>query len=798
MANFSKFLNVNQDTLIEWIFDSNNYISENYNVLTNIDEKTKSFLSTQNLNKVQNTLFPVDKSINKYTKVDFEKFNFLQKQNYFTSNVPYNTIKINFPSTFDFEEEEYEGFFIEIYTYDFYDKNIVPFSRFFYDDKDPKRQFQLNLRDPFLFNGKEWSKYFEIKIPDLEYVANQRITDDDGTNRPIQNTINYELTEGKGLSLNSPIFIRFGFIKSSETTFGIKYYRLGDIFKISIPKVPEYQDLNAAIKESDQGDFFEIYGEWEGSNENLDDFVERLEFQGQKINIEYDVSLYEENILQRTQTFIINENFSQKIIYRPVITFSNTTAIIDVTMRIKNVINNTTITRKSSVGLMGNDLLKYGNKLSRIELSKSTKPKIYNIKLGSSGFLDKFSNTKLLKDSKNVSLRSNLSSSITNEQLQKVTFPVLTDRYQILVKSSNNSNNRNNNNYKPNGTLEIIITPYDNVIKFVIGKKVSGGNIEPQNLTDISKNSKLLLSFKSDSKSFDKNVYYESNDNDFKNGIVVFKIEESDLNIINKIYEKSKKFFITIYNEDTGTKQMLYSGNFVLYDDIQFTTFGSSSSTEEEDTEEDTEDSDTNLQDSNGEFGSDRDDVNLTEDTSEGNAVNNEAVKNRFNYIFTVEKNGNVDKILTEIKKILTNPNKQIYFTYFRTIVIIGINDSIKEEILNINGIDVNKSIKLPFNIGTGVAEDIVGDLNKIKSLVDEANEIFFEWFKSLPDNKYKEIGGIVQPVKEAKKELKEEVQDILDELKELGFKLIQNPDGDKLWMSSRDDGEPSYYFEDL
>jgi len=551
MAQFSKFLNVNKDVLVEWVFDNNNFITENYQVLSNLNDNTRSFLSTQNLNKIQNTVFAVDEVVKRYTKVDLSQFNFLQKQTYTSTSVPYDTVRLNFPTTFNFEEEGYLGIVIKIYTYDFYDKKIVPISTYFYDDQDVTRQKQIQLRNPFLYNSKEWSKYIELLIPNLQFVANQRVTNNDGSNYPIDNTINYELTNGIGISMNAPIFIDFSFIISEETRFGIKYFVLGDTFKTSIPKVPEYQDLSAEIIESTQGDFFEIYGKWGGTNQSFDDFIENLESAGQRIRIEYDVSLYEENILQRTQTFVVTENFSQKIIYRPTITFSNTTAMIDVTMKIIDVINESLINRKASIGLIGNNLLKYGARLSRINLDNAVKPKIYNLKVSNQG------TNKLIDNNRGTGFVG----------LTRVSYPVITDRFQIVV-SNNNTINRG---YKSNGLLEIIITPFDTVMKFVIAEKINeNGDAQPYDLTDISQNSKIKLFFKSQGKSLEKDIFYESPDNDFKNGVVVFKIEEDDINILKQIYQDDKNFFIVISNDDTGSKTMLYSGKYIFYEDVRF------------------------------------------------------------------------------------------------------------------------------------------------------------------------------------------------------------------------------------
>ncbi|MFW6242974.1 MAG: hypothetical protein ACOC2W_02350, partial [bacterium] len=60
MSVYSKRIKINPDVLIEYIFDDSNFRSENYNVLTNLKEKSKSYISTSTINNLDNNLFLVD------------------------------------------------------------------------------------------------------------------------------------------------------------------------------------------------------------------------------------------------------------------------------------------------------------------------------------------------------------------------------------------------------------------------------------------------------------------------------------------------------------------------------------------------------------------------------------------------------------------------------------------------------------------------------------------------------------------------------------------------------------------
>jgi hypothetical protein len=790
MSDFSKFLNVDKNVLIEWIFDDTDFVAENYNVINNLNEGTRNFLSTTNLNKKNNNVFTVDEVARRYSKIDTEQFSFLQEQSYFSSNVPYNTVRFNFPTSFDFASLDYKGFIIRISTLDFHNKKIIPISNFFYDDTDINRQSQIQIRNKFLYNSTEWSKYIEFKIPDLEYVANQREVDEEGLNKPIDNTINYELTNGIGLSLNAPIFIEFAFITAVEDKFGIRYFTTTSKYNVSLPKIPEYQNLTAEVRESTQGDYFEIYGEWNGSNENFDDFIERLESRGLKIKVEYDVSLYEENILQRTQTFTISENFSQKIIYRPIIIFSNTTAIIDVEMRLIDIITNETIIRKTSLGLQGNNLLKYGINLTRINVDNIIKPKIYNLKSG-------VSSEKFALGSK----------SGFNKVVSQNSYPLLYEIHKIYASEGSSPDS----SFKSMGNLRIVLSSADTVLKFVFAESITDDEIIYKDLSSITKNSKILIRFQTNdlSQKFEKEMFYEAS-NDLVNGVIFFKISESDLNSILPIYQKNKSFSIIIHNEISGSKQELYIGQVRIWSDIQYvddtnTTINQNNTISTQDNNIDSfldiNNSDINVEPTGG-F------------DENGNPTNNGLYDLNGNFVGDQQSNQigsetvlqNMIVILNNITSKVSFENKlsnvvnprnyssggQVYWNYGNTYFILSLTENQIEEILSFNEVNSEVSSIVPICIGQNLTNNSQ-DISRVNELVQEANDIFNEWILSA------EFAGTGNPLYDpptntSKQRLILQVQGILDELKGLGYKLGESPNQNIMWNAVPDDGTPSHY----
>ena len=217
-------------------------------------------------------------------------------------------------------------------------------------------------------------------------------------------------------------------------------------------------------------------------------------------------------------------------------------------MKILDLGDNSSISRFASIGLTSN-LLKYGKKLAKLDVSTVTKPKIYNYKA------DKVMNLS----SGNIQNQTNLN-------VVKVPFPVLINEYKILASNYTNSQN----DYKSMGTLNIILTPFDNVMKFKFGKQDSANApIVPYNLSDIMLNSNLSLIFKSDTKSIEKNVYSQSGDNNLEMGVVVFKVNQEDIPILKQmIKDKFDNFYIIL--TANKTKSLLYSGKFKIYENIKF------------------------------------------------------------------------------------------------------------------------------------------------------------------------------------------------------------------------------------
>lgn len=685
MATFNKYVRLDKDILLEWVYDDTNLKQETYTVLNNLQIPRKGYISSivGSFNTFQNTTFEVDSILKKYAKVDTQRFNFLKKQEFTTSPIAYDKIRLHMPTDFTFDRSNivgssnYKGLYLQIYTYDTTTKTIIELANLLYDDEDPAYTQYMNINIQTLtYDNKFWGKYIDFEIPSINAIAGQI----DVNRKALPNTLNHVLTNGVGVSSISPIFVRFSYISATEIIFGTKYYYLSDIYSVSISQIPEYRNLGVTIQESTQGDFFEIFGTSNGSNESMDNFMSDLINSGKRPQLQYKIYLYEENIISSEQTIIVDSNFSKKILYRPIIQYSNTTAAIDVEMNIIDLVDDSKMTRTSSIGLT-NNLFKYGKHLTRIDISGAYKPKIYNRK-------------QQTVDPNGISIAG------TGINTVKVNYPMLVDRVKILV----GSNSSTDTSYKPMGSLELVMNPFTNLIKFTIASDINtNGSATPYNLGQVLINSTLVLTFRSDAITLEKEIFQETDQNDFNNGIVVFKLEETEYFILKTIAKSNHDFYLTLRAKNNGNNSLLYFGKFILFDEVKFVNFSNSES-----------------------FGTDKSGKNMTNDGvitydgGSGNGSGLNSIKNR-NALILLDLTANVSVFEDYLKKWSAN----IYlkeaggnsscgaYVYLLLSLSPAFFDDIQKQI------GVKKAIPLDFDLGKNVAGDAGGT-----SLDSLANQI--------------------------------------------------------------------------
>ena len=591
MSKISKYIKLDKNILLEYIYNDSNLISEPYSILVNSKYKTNAYMagpSSITGNDINNQLFKLDTISGRYGKVSYSpnqtpgiisnNYSFLQVKDYTSGNpLRHDTLKIHLPINWTFGE--YLGFYIKVYAHDYTNSKIYDLSNFYFDMTSIEQQYLLNFTSPpLLFQEKLWGKNITVEIPALSELSSQIL---DG--KPRENSINYNLTDNIGLSSTAPIFIDFHFITNIQTINSVTSYLLSANNTVSIPQAPEFERLGLVIQHSPNGDFFEIYGVYNDTIFGFKKFIDDSFTLDRNYYVQYDITLYEQNIRGKTTTITVTDNFNETIEYRPIIKYSSTTAIIDVEMRLIDSVDDSTIIRRASYGMLQDEVAKYSLRMMKINLVNASKPKIYNIKASIDPSLVGFSNsmgriTKPVSQSKAVSgiIASSgngsggsgnggnggngSGSANVTVQTVKVPFPVLTEKFNIIGKSDNAIVNKTT--FFGLGKITIVIYPFDNVIKFVL----ADGTPTTPNYLNMTGLGEIRLVFKNTTDVVEIPLYSETEIN-LEIGQIAFKITESKISTLRKIENSGINiFYITATNQ--GLSTAIYTGLYKLYDSI--------------------------------------------------------------------------------------------------------------------------------------------------------------------------------------------------------------------------------------
>lgn len=568
MAKTSKYIKVDKNVLLEWVYDNNNLISEPYNILVNSKDRKNSYLAYQSSttnNSQSNQLFNIDPIQNKWGKLNIDYYNFLQLKNYSSSN-PIQHDKLIFHVPVNWTFDEYYGFYVKIYTYDSSKNKKYELSNFYFDITDISQENLLNYSSPqLLFQEQLWGKNIELNIPSVDSVASQL---DNGL--PASNSINETLTNGVGLSLNSPIFIDFYFIKNIETIGGITTYTLESKTTTSVPQTPEFKRLGLKIENSPDGDYFEIFGTYNGNISEFNKFINDSLSLDKQYYVEFNITVFEENIRGKTTTITLTNNFNESVEYRPIIKHSTTTAVIDVEMRLIDAVDNSSILRRASYGMLQDQVSKYSLNLTKINLDNANKPKIYNIKNSIDPSLVGLSNPLGILTARDANPKQpkypyqGINSSQQNivDEVE-IPVPVLIDRYNIMAKSENAI--LNDKTFFGNGKLQIMLYPFDNVVNFIVAK---GDNNKPEYF-DLTNFNDVKIVFKNDDLIVSSSIHDGTDNNDLSQGMISFKIEKNKYKKIKKILNSGINVFYITGLTSQNMEQVIYSGTFKLYDNAK-------------------------------------------------------------------------------------------------------------------------------------------------------------------------------------------------------------------------------------
>ena len=545
----SEYKKLNKDVLLEWTYDSSNIILEPYKVMNNIKDSITSYIASESSitnNNQENQLFSIDIFSNKFAKVNEIDYSFLEINNYVSPvGIQHDIVKIYFPSNWNFDE--YQGIYLKLYTFDFRNRKLFEISNFFFDFNNQETENLLStFSQPLLYDDRNWNKYLQLNVPSINFVSKQR---SDG--EPTEGSLNSILTNGLGLSQTAPIFIDFQFITKVTQVGQIKQYLTNQKFTTQLPQIPDLQELRLFMEESNNGDYFEIYPTYNNSFSEFVEFVNNSRSIGKFYSLEFEITVFEENIKGKKLKYNIDSDFSEIIEYRPIIKYSTNRATIDVEMKFINNVDGSSTIRKALYGLKPDQLSKYLINTKKINVRNTFKPKIYSKNKSTPYKLDDMGKRPLSENIVKVPVPSLISIKDINKTIAS-----------YCEQAINKTSSVDLENYHKIGELKIGIHPFDNIIKFTLVFKTLD-SIEPIDLTNCQN---IKLVFKNDENRLDFNQYF--NEETAANiGTCLFKIPESQFQKVKNFYKLGGRlFYITTTNQ--GIENILYSGLFEPLDKI--------------------------------------------------------------------------------------------------------------------------------------------------------------------------------------------------------------------------------------
>lgn len=292
----------------------------------------------------------------------------------------YDTVKLHLVNSYDISNE-YGGFILELNMLDSIDvKHYLSSLLYLNSDSFEK----INPR-PFILGGAMFNKYIEFKVPSLKWM------EEDWNNDPTQtDTFVYAFTNGNGPKENGNIDVSLRFISNIYEDSGYTYFNAPESMGFNLNREDEYAGLIAVLEEAEDGEYFKLYGEYDG--EIYENFITSLmNTSNADYIVFHDIQVFEQigllgegstsSFIETSNiTFVQTSDFEDPYLFRPIIKNANAAVSyrIEYNLRLYNSIDNSQIIKRASFGSF--DTKKYGKKMKRINLGTvPTVTKIYNV-----------------------------------------------------------------------------------------------------------------------------------------------------------------------------------------------------------------------------------------------------------------------------------------------------------------------------------------------------------------------------------------------------------------------------------
>lgn len=446
-----------------------------------------------------------------------------------SNTVTYDTVRLHLRSGYSFAARGYEGFLFQIAANRLsgvknYLTSIVYLNSSSFEIQNPK---------PFIIGETMYSKFVEVKVPSLANMDPDFISWFFGSGQD-------------ALDPNSNYEFIYKSIESLDNSTGYDIINTTEEVAFTLPKEDQNQDLAAVVEEADDADYFLLYGTKDGSIAEFDKYIqERQSTSNADITVFHDIAVYEQITTYFDKTYEMSitqvENFDEPIPFRPVITNSSTATAynIDYTLRIYNESNNTQIVKKASY--TSYNVGKYGKKLQSVNLPGSNSVmKVYNT---------------LPNVLENRMIVENLA---TLPENQTRFVPTFIERMNIVTGSTNVTISKNEAidaseiKYKADGESKLVLSPFDNYVKFKIAK------LDGDDLISISLENVDAVILNLGSIEIENSLNYA--DVELAEGEIMFKIEEKNATAAAK--NSGGTFMLSIKNGQDKT--LIHHGTYEI------------------------------------------------------------------------------------------------------------------------------------------------------------------------------------------------------------------------------------------
>lgn len=414
-----------------------------------------------------------------------------------SNTVTYDTVRLHLRAGYSFAARGYEGFLFQVAANRLsgiknYLTSIVYLNSSSFEIQNPK---------PFIIGETMYSKFIEVKVPSLANMDPDFISWFFGSGQD-------------ALDPNSNYEFIYKSIESLDNSTGFDIISTTEEVAFTLPKEDQNQDIAAVVEEANDGDYFLLYGTKDGSISEFDKYIQsRQSTSSDDITVFHDIAVYEQITTYFDKTYEMSitqvENFDEPIPFRPVITNSSSATAynIDYTLRIYNESNNTQIVKKASY--TSYNVGKYGKRLQAVNLPGSNSVmKVYNT---------------LPNVLENRMIIENLA---TLPENQTRFVPTFIERMNIVTGSTNVTIAGNEVvdsseiKYKSDGESKLVLSPFDNYVKFKIAK------LDGNDLISISLENVDSVVLNLGSISIENSLNYA--DVELAEGEIMFKIEEKN------------------------------------------------------------------------------------------------------------------------------------------------------------------------------------------------------------------------------------------------------------------------------